>query len=412
MEYGLLGEHLGHSYSREIHEQIADYRYELLEFAPDQMPSFLAKREFKAINVTIPYKEAVIPYLDWVSETAKRIGAVNTIINRNGKLYGYNTDYSGMLSLIRHSGIDLTRKKVLILGTGGTSKTAHAAAETFDPVCILNVSRKSSPNTVTYEEAMSKHNDAQIIINTTPVGMYPNVGNKPIDISGFSKLSGIIDVIYNPLKTELVLDGLARGIDAVGGLYMLSAQAVHASSLFLDIKPDQALIELAYNTVLKKKINIILTGMPTSGKTAVGMQLAKLTEKKFVDTDQIIVSRTGMAISEYFKRFGEPAFRKLESEVIAEISSQNGCIIATGGGSILDPNNIRALRRNGIIVFLDKPLSELVPSADRPLSSDWETMKTLYENRYGVYKASSDLQINNCGTVEEGAESIIKEVLQ
>lgn len=410
MEYGLIGEHLGHSYSREIHEIIADYSYELCELKPDKLEAFLKKQDFCAVNVTIPYKQAVIPYLDEISDTAKRIGAVNTIVKRGGRLWGYNTDLLGMRALAFHMGIELRGKKVLILGTGGTSKTAHAVAESLGAKNIIHVSRSRGVNAVTYDEAVLYHTDARIIINTTPVGMYPNVGNTSIDISAFPDLEGILDVIYNPLCTNLVLDGIKRAIPSFGGLYMLSAQAVYASALFLGKEIDTTLINNAYRKVKQVKQNIVLIGMPTSGKTTVGYRLAQRTGKIFIDTDKMIVSKIGIPISDFFARYGEAAFRKLERKVIAEAAVKSGCIVATGGGAVLDPVNVRALRRNGVIVFLDRPLEQLASSADRPLSADKEALARLYHQRYELYKNTADVHIDCSGNVAATGKAIWKEV--
>ena len=251
MKYGLIGEHLKHSYSCEIHAQIADYEYELHEIPPSGLSGFLKKREFNAINVTIPYKQDVIPYLDEISDTAKRIGAVNTIVNRNGRLYGDNTDFAGMLALAKHIGVDMKGRKVLILGTGGASKTGHALAEYMGAQSVYYVSRSGKDGSISYEQAVTEHSDAQIIINATPVGMFPKQDGRPIDISAFPKLEGVIDAIYNPLRTNLVLDAQERGIPAEGGLYMLSAQAVHASAVFRDIPLDESLVDKAFKSVKK-----------------------------------------------------------------------------------------------------------------------------------------------------------------
>ncbi|MCF0120345.1 MAG: shikimate dehydrogenase [Oscillospiraceae bacterium] len=393
MQYGLIGEHLTHSYSCELHGKIADYDYELFELAPDELERFMAERSFLGINVTIPYKQAVIPFLDELSDTARRIGAVNTIVNRDGRLFGYNTDYAGMRAMLRFAGIDVTGRKVLILGTGGTSKTAHAVAESLGASEILHVSRRAAPGAVTYAEAESDHRDARIIINTTPVGMYPASDDAPIDISHFPALEGIADAVYNPLRTRLVTDGLERGIPSSGGLYMLSAQAVYASALFTGTEADSGLIYEAFRATELEKQNIALIGMPSSGKTTVGKHLAEITGKGFYDTDEIIVGRIGMTISEYFALNGEEAFRRLESEVIAEIARQSGCVIATGGGAVLDHENVRALKRNGTVVFLDRAPDELCATSDRPLSSSREALMRLYAERLPIYRAAADITL-------------------
>lgn len=409
MQYGLIGEHLGHSYSREIHEKIADYKYELLELKPDELGDFLTKKEFCGINVTIPYKQAVIPYLDEISEMAESIGAVNTIVNRNGRLYGYNTDFAGMRELIRYANIEIKDKKVMILGTGGTSKTAHAVVQSLGAKDIIHVSRRIGENAVTYDDAIKLHTDTQVIVNTTPVGMYPNENNKPIDIELFKQLEGIVDAVYNPLQTNLVLDGKARNISACGGLYMLAAQAVWASALFLDKDIEQSLIDKAFNLVMEQKENIVLIGMPTSGKTTVGKLLAEISQKKFYDTDRVITKKIG-TISDYITQKGEPAFRAVEREVITEAARLSGRIIATGGGAVLDPENVLALKRNGILVFLDRSLKNLKAAPDRPLSSDINRLAKLYEVRYPIYKNAADICVDGDMQPLDVAKAVLKEL--
>lgn len=411
MKYGLIGEHLGHSYSCEIHGAIADYEYELKELAPDELDGFMRAKEFNAINVTIPYKQAVIPYLDEISDRAARIGAVNTVVDRGGALYGDNTDFAGMSALAHRMNIDFEGRKVLILGTGGTSKTARAVAESLGAKEIFNVSRHGgSDGLISYADAAEKHSDAQIIINTTPVGMYPNSEKTPIDISAFPALEGVLDAIYHPLRTNLVLDALERGIPASGGLYMLSAQAVYASAVFLDKEVEQELIEKAYDLVRSDKQNIVLVGMPSSGKTTIGRIIAERTGKSFLDTDDIIVNEIGMPIAQYFSEHGEAAFRDLESRVLNDASQKGGCVIATGGGAVLRRENVRAMRRNGTVVFLDRAPEKLIATDDRPLSSNKAALERLYAERYDIYKAAADLHIDGNGTPDEVARAALKEL--
>lgn len=410
MKYGLIGEHLTHSYSCEIHAQIADYEYELHELRPDELGDFLRKREFCGINVTIPYKQAVMPYLDEISESAKRIGAVNTIVNRGGRLIGDNTDFPGMLALARHAGVDMKGKKVLILGTGGASKTAHALAEYMGCASVSYVSRSGRDGSISYDEAISHHADAQVIINATPTGMYPRQDGVPIDISAFPKLCGVLDAVYNPLRTNLVLDARERGIAAEGGLYMLAAQAVYASAIFRDKPLDESLIDKAFLSVRNAKRNIVLVGMPSCGKTTVGGILSRLSGMELADTDEHIVKKIGMPISEFFAKYGEAEFRKIEKETVAELAAEGGRIIATGGGAVLDGDNVRALRRNGVIVFLDRAVHNLVATDDRPLSSERSKLEKLYAERYDVYRMAAELIIDANRTPEEEAREILKEL--
>ena len=406
MRYGLIGEHLGHSYSREIHALIADYKYELAELKPEELGEFLRKREFNAINVTIPYKQAVIPYLDGISENAASIGAVNTIVNRNGRLFGYNTDLAGMLALAKRIGIDAKGKKLLILGSGGTSKTARAAAKILGAGEIITVSRSGKNGDVSYEETAEKHADARIVFNTTPAGMFPYTDGQAINLAPFKKCEAVLDVVYNPLRTDLVLDAQARGMAADGGLYMLTAQAVYASALFLGREADASDIEKTFLRVYNDKRNLVLTGMPSSGKTTVGKLLAEKTGRAFFDSDDIIVEKLGMPIAEFFEKNGEAAFRTAEAEVIAELSEKSGCVIATGGGAVLNDGNVRRLRHNGTLYFLDRSPEKLMATADRPLSSDREALMRRYNERYGIYTSTADVIINADGAVTDTAEQI------
>lgn len=410
MKYGLIGEHLKHSYSCEIHAQIADYEYELHEIPPSGLGGFLKKSEFNAINVTIPYKQDVIPYLDEISDTAKRIGAVNTIVNRNGRLYGDNTDFAGMLALAKHIGVDMKGRKVLILGTGGASKTGHALAEYMGAQSVYYVSRSGKDGSISYEQAVTEHSDAQIIINATPVGMFPKQDGRPIDISAFPKLEGVIDAIYNPLRTNLILDAQERGIPAEGGLYMLSAQAVHASAVFRDIPLDESLVDKAFKSVKNDKQSIVLIGMPSSGKTTVGRILAEKCGKQLADTDEYIVRKIGMPISDFFAKHGEAEFRKIEKETVAELSATGGRIIATGGGAVLDAENVRALKQNGVLVFLDRRPENLIATDDRPLASRRSALEKLYAERYDIYCAAAELHIDANTTPEAEADAILKEL--
>lgn len=406
MKYGLIGKPLGHSFSREIHALIADYDYRLFEIDEDELPRFFQERDFSGINVTIPYKQAVIPFLDEISDEAKKIGAVNTIVKKEGKLFGFNTDFFGMRALIKSAGLDLENKTVLILGTGGTSKTAVEVSKSLGATEIVKVSRKKSSDTATYDEAYKKFSGADVIINTTPVGMFPNADKTPVDVKKFKNLQGVIDAVYNPLRTNFVLDAESIGAEGRGGLYMLVAQAVYASALFLDKTADESVIDKTYARILKEKRNIVLCGMPSSGKTTVGKALAKVFGKKFIDTDDVVVEKRKESISDIFEKYGEGEFRKEERLAIEELSKENGLVIATGGGAVLDENNVRALRRNGVILFLDRSLENLVATADRPLSSDTEKLKNLFEKRYDVYKSCADAVIPADGEIADVVEKI------
>ena len=405
-EYGCIGKKLTHSFSKEIHRALADYEYELIELSEEEIQPFFEKRDFKAINVTIPYKQTVIPYLYSVSDIAKRIGAVNTIVNKDGRLYGYNTDYYGMKALIERVGLNLQGKKVLVLGTGGTSKTARVVAADMGASEVLTVSRRKTEEYITYEEAISIHCDAEIIINTTPSGMYPDCDSKPIDISDFEKLEGVIDAIYNPLCTNLVLDARAKGIKADCGLYMLVMQAVVAVEKFLDTEIEKDVADQVFAKILASKENIVLTGMPGCGKSTVG-RLLKIDGYKFIDTDAEIEKRCGCTIRELIEAKGEKFFRDLETEVIREVSSENGRIISTGGGAILREENVRSLRRNGKLFFINAELSRLRATDDRPLSDTEDKLSRLYSERMGIYKSTADVTVPDMETAESEAEYIL-----
>lgn len=410
MKYGLLGEKLGHSYSKEIHALLADYEYELCEVNKEELDVLMRKKEFCAVNVTIPYKQTVIPYLDGISERAKSIGAVNAIVNRGGKLYGDNTDFAGMRALAIRTGADMNGKKVLIFGTGGTSKTAGAVAQSLGAREVYFVSRSKKDGAITYGEAAEKHADAQILINTTPVGMFPNIQGTPADISVFPELEAVLDAIFNPLRTELVLDAQARGIKADGGLYMLVAQAVYASALFLGKDADDKKTEDVYRRILNEKRNVFLIGMPSSGKSSVGKKLAELTGKNFADTDTMLTDRFGRTISDFISENGEKPFRDEESAVIGQAAEKRGYIIATGGGAVLREENVRAMKKNGTVVFLDRDPDLLTATKDRPLSSTREALEKLYEERYPIYKKAADMTVPSDRSVGEVAEDVRKEL--
>ena len=406
MKYGCIGEKLGHSFSKEIHNLIAEYEYEIREIEKDKLSDFMSEADFNAINVTIPYKEAVIPYLDSIDEHAKKIGAVNTVVKKDGRLYGYNTDFSGMVALINKLGLDVHGRKAAILGSGGTAKTAKAVLSYLGAKEIITVSRKADEGRIDYCEFYSKHTDTEIIVNTTPVGMYPNNDLCPVEIDKFNSLVGVIDAVYNPIKTNLILSCERKGVKALGGLYMLIMQAIYASEFFTDSKIDQSIAEKIYKKLICDKTNIVLTGMPSCGKSTVGKVLAKELSKEFVDTDALIEKQAGKPIPEIFRESGEARFREIESEVIHEISKKNGLVIATGGGAILNENNVAVLKQNGKIYFIDRDLELLFPTDSRPLSSDREALTALYNARHGLYEKRADLTICSNGSIKEATDKI------
>lgn len=408
MKYGLIGEKLGHSFSKIIHEKIADYTYELKEISKEDLDAFMKAKDFSCINVTIPYKEDVIPYLDYIDSAAKEIGAVNTIVNRDGKLYGYNTDFYGMKLMIEKNGFNFKDSKVLILGSGGTAKTSEAVSASLGAKEIVIVSRKGEVN---YENVASLHGDADFIINTTPLGMYPNNDSFAVDPAVFPELKGIVDAVYNPLKTTIVQKGEELGVKGVNGLYMLVAQAVLAAEKFMDKALDtEKISDEVYGEMIKEKQNIVLIGMPGSGKSAIGKALAEKLSRFFVDTDDVITQKHGV-ISDIFASKGEAYFRDIESEAVKEVAKKGGIVIATGGGAVLRKENVRALKQNGVVFFLDRPLEDIMPTADRPLSSDIEALKKRFEERYPIYKATGDFEIYIDGNVENAVNKIMECIL-
>ena len=409
MKYGLIGEKLSHSFSKEIHAYLADYIYELCEIDRSSLPMFFKKREFSAINVTMPYKGEVIPFLDEISPSAKELDAVNVIVNKNGKLYGYNTDYDGLKNMILRAKIDVSGKKALILGTGGAARTAALVLKHLGAREIHLVSRSKIGGVISYDDMYSSHSDAEIIINATPVGMFPNSYASPIDVSKFHKLSALFDAVYNPIKTKLVLDAQEMGAYAEGGLYMLVSQAVRAVELFLDAEFEADKTEEIYKKILLTKQNIVLIGMPSSGKTTVGELLSEKLGRKLVDLDDEIEKRIGCTIAEFFKTHTEKDFRDIETEITKEISMRNGIIIATGGGCILRHENVKALRSNGRLYFIDRALENLIPTDSRPLATKREDIERLFEARYGIYLSVCDVKID--GNIEpcDEAELITKE---
>ena len=410
MKYRLIGEKLGHSYSCDIHSRLGNSDYVLREVAREDTDSFFKSGDFLGINVTIPYKETVIPYLSYISPEAKEIGAVNTVVNRDGRLFGYNTDVYGMESLITHAGLDLSGRKVAVLGTGGTSKTATCVAKRLGAREVIRVSRSGKEGAVKYGELYTSHSDIEAVINTTPVGMYPNTDSSPIELSRFPALIGVIDAIYNPLRTRLILEAEELGIPASGGLYMLVAQGVRASEIFFDKTYPEGTADDIYAALRRKKENIVLIGMPASGKSSVGKAIADSLGLSFTDTDEMIKERAGMDIPDIFSRFGEEEFRNMESEAVKLASSMNGTVIATGGGAVLRPENVRALKGNGRLFFLDRSPELLIPTSDRPLARNREAINKRYAERYPIYSAAADIKIPAGGTVESVAQLIMERI--
>ena len=399
---GLIGEKLGHSFSPAIHTKLGTPDYSLFELKPEELEAFLERGDFDGLNVTIPYKKAVIPYCAELTEQAKRIGSVNTIIRRaDGTLLGHNTDYDGFLYMIRSSGVEVQGKKCLILGTGGASLTVRTVLEDLSAGEIVFISRTGENN---YQN-LDRHADARIIVNTTPVGMYPRNGEAPLNVRAFPALEGVFDLIYNPARTRLLLDAERLGIPAVNGLGMLVAQAKAASERFRDISIPDHVVEDITREIEKQTKNLILVGMPGCGKSTIGRKLAARLDRPLVDTDEEIVKRIGCTIPEYFASHGEEEFRKREHEVLRDFSSRSGQIIATGGGIVTRPENMDPLRENSMVVFLRREIEKL-PTRGRPISQSSD-LHELYEKRRPLYEAAADVTVDNI-LLEQTVEEILK----
>ena len=399
--YGLIGAKLGHSYSKIIHEKIADYTYTLLPLPTEaEVRAFFEKREFAAVNVTIPYKQMVIPCCDEVDPRAKAIGAVNTVVNRGGKLYGYNTDYAGFAYLAKAHGVDFAGKTVLVLGTGGTHATVSAVCRDGGAKEILTASRTGKDGALTYEQAAAR-SDVQIVVNTTPCGMYPQTGQCLLDIAALPQLEAVLDVVYNPFATELVLRAKDRGLVAVGGFEMLVAQAVYAAEYFTGRALNcETLIPQISRELQKELQNVVLIGMPGCGKSTVGAVLAQKLGKTFVDADAEIERRTGKAIPDIFAQEGEAAFRRYEADVIADLTRQNRQVIACGGGVIKTPQNLHALRQNGPVLWVQRPIEKLA-TAGRPLSKGSEALRRMAHERLPLYRAAATGAVCNDGSLAD-----------
>ncbi len=398
--YGLLGRKLGHSWSVPIHRDLGCEDYRLIELEPDQLGDFLRQENIGGLNVTIPYKREVMKYCDAIDEGAKAIGSVNTLVRREGKLCGYNTDIDGFLYMLRRADISLAGKKALILGSGGASLTARAAAAREGAREIVVISRSGPDN---YEN-LDRHADAEVLINTTPVGMWPNMDGRPVDLARFPGLESVVDVIYNPGRTNLLLQAGELGLRRSGGLPMLVRQAVRAEELFSDRTVPDSETERIFAELWQDRTNIVLAGMPGCGKTTVGRELARLSGKPFVDLDERIVDAAGTSIPEIFRQEGEETFRHLESMVLDDVCAQGGQIIATGGGAVLQKENRTAMRRTGRVYFLRRDLS-LLPKEGRPLSQKG-SLEEMYRVRKPLYQAAADAVIDNSVPLDETAALI------
>ena len=405
MVYGLLGRTLRHSYSPQIHALLGDYEYRLFEVEPQDLEAFLKKREFGGINVTIPYKKDVLPYLSGISDNAKRIGAVNTIIvKEDGGLYGDNTDYDGFLRLVQKSGFQVKGKKALVLGTGGASLPISAVLSDLGAREVVFISRSGENN---YQN-LSRHADADLIVNTTPVGMYPNNLKAPLSLSEFPNLSGVLDIVYNPQKTKLILDAERLGIPAYSGLLMLVAQGKRAAELFLGHDIPDSETDRIFKKLSTEMQNIVLVGMPGCGKTTVGKALAEQLNRPFFDADEEILKRTGKSAEAWIEACGEAVFRQKETEVLESLCKQSGTVIATGGGAVTVPENADILRQNSIVFFINRDVSAL-PVEGRPLSKA-TALSEMYEVRLPMYRSVCDYEIAADGSVEAVVRRILEEL--
>lgn len=407
MRYGLIAERLGHSFSKPIHEKLADYTYDLMPMPPEEVGPFLTRREFAAINVTIPYKETVIPYCDEIDEAAAAMGAVNTVVNRSGKLFGYNTDFAGAIHMLRSHGIELAGRTVLILGTGGTCKTFSAVARHLGAARVLRAGRTAGAGVLDYA-ACRAEKDVQVILNASPRGMYPHGDELPlVRLDDYPRLEAVADAVYNPLRTRLLQEAAARGLKTAGGLTMLVAQAKYAVEHFLDTRIDDARIGEIAREILAERSNTVLIGMPSAGKTTLGRELSRRTGKPLRDMDEIITGRIGMPISDFFALRGEDAFRAEEHAVAEELAQETGIIISTGGGAVKDPANMACLARNGILLAVDRSLDKLLSGGGRPLSSSPEAVERLHRERMPLYRQYAQAVIDNNGSTAQAADAAL-----
>ncbi len=403
--YGLLGRRLGHSFSPRIHRLLGDYDYRLFEKEPEELDSFLRSGEFEGLNVTIPYKRAVIPYCRELTQQARRIGSVNTIVRReDGTLLGHNTDYEGFLYMVRAAGVDPAGKKALVLGSGGASLTVRTALADLGAEEVVVISR-SGPD---HYQNLERHQDARLIVNATPVGMYPDTESCLLDLDRFPACEAVLDLIYNPARTQLLLEGEKRGMITANGLGMLVAQARGSAELFRNKPIPDDRVEKITKQIEGETRNILLIGMPGCGKTTVGKALAQAMGRPLVDLDEEIEAREGMPIPQMFALHGEETFRRAEHQVLVDAARRSGTVIAAGGGIITRPENFDPMHRNSVVVFLRRDL-DLLPSAGRPLSQR-DGPEKLYRQRKPLYEKAADFAVDNI-TVE-GAVSDIMSIIR
>ena len=406
--YGLLGKKLGHSYSKIIHESFCDYQYDLIEIELEKLDEFFKQKKFKAINITMPYKQDVIKYLDYVDDLVKRIGACNSIVNIDGKLFGYNSDYYGFMKLLNVNKIDVNNQNVIILGNGGATKAIECVLKDLNVKNIIKVKPNFSEETITYPQCYENYSDFDIIINTSSMGMYPNINQNDLDLAKFTNIKAVVDIVYNPIRTKLIMDADELNIKTVNGTLMLVAQAVQAihhfnSQIISDDKVDKLVKQLEMD-----KLNIVLIGMPSCGKSSIGKKLAHMLQLDYYDSDQLIEEKTQLKCADIIQGHGIQYFRDIETNIIKDISLVNKSLISTGGGVILNSDNIALLKGNGLIVFIDRDLDKLISTSDRVLSNTDDKLRQLYDSRIDLYRKYSDFIVSNNDNIDYCINKIIE----
>ena len=405
MKCGLLGEHLTHSFSPMIHGMLADYEYKIYDISPDNLEDFVKRSDLDAFNVTIPYKKAVMPFLDEISKEALSIGAVNVVIRKNGRLYGYNTDYFGFSYMLDSANIDVCGKKAILFGNGGAAATVQAVLTDRGVGDIVIIDKKDNTT-----ENLARHTDASIIINATPLGMYPINGISPVDLTLFPNCEAVLDIVYNPARTALMLQAETLGITAVGGLSMLVAQAARGFELFTGDNYEDGIIERIIDRICRDTQSIILIGMPSSGKSTIGKLLSTSLDRFFFDADEEFYKNHNITPATAINTRGEQEFRDMEAITLAELGKRSGSVIATGGGAVTRTENYPSLHQNGIIIYIKRDLDKLLTEG-RPLSQNG-SLEALFEKRKDAYECFADITVENNGTPEEAARAIQNELDQ